>query len=564
MDSIVTFIQNHPLIPIFLTLGLGFMLGKLRIKSFALGSVAATLIVGVIIGQLNIQIPDILKTVFFLFFLFSIGYSVGPQFFHSFKGSGIRQALFAVVEALICAAVVIGAAKLMGYNEGIGAGLFAGSQTVSASLGLLGDTVREMPLNQTRREYLLMIIPACYAVTYLLGTIGSAWYLSVIGPKLLGGLDKVKADVARIEQDMDAGNSLAPGQIQAGRPVVFRAIGLTDTNLKLPMSVAQIEAEFQSHGWRIFIERARIGGELVNPTDDTMLDTGTHVVIGGRSEMVVGMGEYAGAEIVDPELLNFGAERTPVTVSAKGAAGKTFGEVCEAPYMERVAVAKLKRNGLSIPARTTAELHPGDVLTLVGWPRDVQTAADNIGYADRQTTVSDMVFLGLGIAAGCIIGSLTVKIKGIPMGLGVSVGTLIAGLVLGWARNRRPEFGRIPPAAVWLLNNLGINLFIAIIGITAGANFMHGLHEAGVVLFLVGLVCTLLTLTLSLLLARKVFKFSTPETLGCVAGGRCAVAAIGAIEDTLQSDVPNLGYTVTYAVANIALVFSSLLVLFLV
>ena len=107
-------------------------------------------------------------------------------------------------------------------------------------------------------------------------------------------------------------------------------------------------------------------------------------------------------------------------------------------------------------------------------------------------------------------------------------------------------------------------MFIAIIGLTAGASFLHGLREAGVMIFVVGFICTLLTLTIGIILGRKVFKFSTPETLGCVAGARCAVAAIGAVQDTLESDVPNLGYTVTYAVANIALVFSSLLVLFIV
>lgn len=107
-------------------------------------------------------------------------------------------------------------------------------------------------------------------------------------------------------------------------------------------------------------------------------------------------------------------------------------------------------------------------------------------------------------------------------------------------------------------------MFIAVIGITAGASFLHGIKEAGFLIFFIGFACTLITLTLGIIIGRKLFKFSTPETLGCVAGARCAVAAIGAVQDTLQSDVPNLGYTVTYAVANIALVFSSLIVLFLV
>lgn len=234
MALLIEFLQKNPVIPIFLTLGLGFWLGKLRYKSFSLGSVSATLIVGVLFGQLNIQVPQILKTVFFLLFLFSIGYSVGPQFFRSFKGSGVKQMLFAVTLALICAATVILTARLMGYSRGIAAGLYAGSQTASASLGLLGDTVREMPLDSAQRDYMLNIIPACYAVTYVLGAVGSAWFLSNIGPMMMGGIKKVREDVALIEQEMDSGDSIPePGQIPAARPVAFVLTKRTATILLL-------------------------------------------------------------------------------------------------------------------------------------------------------------------------------------------------------------------------------------------------------------------------------------------------------------------------------------------
>ncbi|MBD5280942.1 MAG: aspartate-alanine antiporter [Bacteroides sp.] len=565
MDWLITFFQKNPVIPIFLTLGLGFWLGKLKYKSFSLGSVSATLIVGVLFGQMHIEIPQILKTVFFLLFLFSIGYSVGPQFFRSFKGSGLKQMLFAVVLALICAGTVILVAKLMGYNTGIAAGLYAGSQTVSASLGLLGDTVREMPMDQSQREYMLKIIPACYAVTYVLGAVGSAWFLSNIGPMMMGGLKKVREDVAKIEQELDSGDNMPePGQIPAARPVAFRAYKATCEYFSTPKTVAQLEDIFHRHNLRIFVERLKVRGEILDPQPDQLIYKGDLVVLGARKEEILDMHEYLGPEVVDQELLNFGAERTPVTVSSKGAAGMTLGELRQQPYMRGVVVASLKRNNMNIPARSKTELQRGDVIILVGLPRDVTDAAVKIGYADRESDTTDMVFVGLGIALGCIIGALSFKVKGIPLSLSVSAGALISGLVLGWLRTRKPSYGHIPSSVVWIFNNLGLNMFIAIIGLTAGASFLQGLQEAGIMIFFVGLACTLFTLTVGILLGRKVFHFSTPETLGCVAGARCAVAAIGAVQDTLQSDVPNLGYTVTYAVANIALVFSSLIILFVV
>lgn len=564
METILTFFRSHPLIPIFLTLGLGFWLGRQRFKGFSLGSIAATLIVGVIIGQMKIEIPDIVKNIFFLFFLFATGYGVGPQFVRAMKGPGLKQAAFAVVEALVCAGIIIGAALLMGYDNGIATGLYAGAQTASACLGMVSDTVKELPVDESQREYLLMIIPACYAVTYMFGTVGTVWFLTSMAPKMMGGMKKVKDEVARIEGEMDNSGHLAPGQIQASRSVAFRGFKVNNIYFSTPRNIRETEDYLRSLGVIVFVERVRSGGIIYDPSENVTIKNGDHIVIAGRREQMIALGSRIGEEEPDPELLNFGAEKTPVTLSSKIKAGMTFGQLRAMPSMERVMVASIKRNGLNLPIKLKTELYPGDVLTLVGWPRDVAAAASDIGYADRQTDSADMVFIGLGIAAGCLLGALAIDINQIPMSLGASVGALVMGIVLGWWRTKRPTFGRIPAAALWMFQNLGANMFIAIIGLTAGASFLYGLKQAGWLIFLIGALCTILGLVINVLIAWKIFRFSIPETLGCVAGGRCSVASIGAITETLQSDVPNLGFTITYAVANISLVFASLAVLFLV
>ena len=565
MSEIITFFRQHPLIPIFLTLGLGFWLGKVKIKGFALVSVAATLIVGVIIGQMKIAVPDILKNVFFLFFLFSVGYGVGPQFFRSMRGPGLKMAAFSVVGAMVCAGIVIAASYLMGYDTAIATGLFAGSQTVSACLGMVSDTVKELPMDDNARASMLALIPACYAVTYIFGTVGSAWFLSTIAPKMMGGMDKVKEDVARIEQLMDKGNEITdPGIIPARRPVIFRAFKAESDFFDTPRSASEIHDYYQKAGVRLLVERARINGKVMNPSKYNLISKGDEVVLGGRAEVLVALKDAPGKEVYDPELLNFGAEKTPVTISSKGKAdGITLEKLRSFPEMERVIVSSIKRTGMTIPVLAQTELHAGDILTLVGWPQDVAVAASVIGYADPASDSTDMVFVGLGIALGCIIGALSIKINGIPMSLGMSVGALISGLSLGWLRTRRPIFGHIPSSVLWIFNNLGVNMFIAILGLVAGGALIQGLKTAGPLILLVGALLTIIGLIINIFIARKLFRFSTPVTLGCVAGARLSVASIGAIQNVLQSDVPNLGYTVTYAVANIALVFSSLLVLFL-
>ena len=562
MDWLVHIFRANPVIPIFLTLSIGFWLGQLKYKSFTLGPVAATLLVGVVIGQMQIQIPEIVRSIFFMLFLFSIGYSVGPQFFMAFKGHGLKQVAFALLEAVICATTVIVAARIMGYDMGVAAGLFAGSQTASGSLGLTTETIRGLMMDADKKDFLLSMIPASYAVTYVFGTIGSAWFLSNIGPMLLGGMAKVRKEIEEIEAAMEDGEFQAePGYMLAERAVSFRAYRAESAFFDRPRIVAEIEKEFADRGLRLFVERLRVRGEIHDPAPALSVRKGDTVVLSGRREVIVDDGQTIGPEVADHELLSFGVENLPVTIAQGKVAKMTFGELRQQPFMKGVVVRSLTRNGVSLPGRSKTRLQRGDVMTLVGLPGDVAEAVQEIGYSDRHTQATDMIFLGFGVALGCFVGALSVKIGGVPVSISTSGGTLLSGLFLGWLRNRRPSFGRIPSPVIWLFDKLGLNMFIAVIGLTSGATFIHALKEFGVGLFVTGIVCTLLALTINIFIARKIFRFTAPETLGCVAGARCGVASIGAIQDALDSNLPAIGYSVTYAVANLVLVFSSLLVL---
>ena len=563
MDDFITLLREHPVIPLFFTLGAGFWLGHLKYKSFSLGAVAATLLVGVFVGQLGIKIPEVVKSIFFMLFLFSIGYSVGPLFFRSFRGAGLKQLLFSLVGALVSAFTVLGAAKLMGYDMGIAGGLFAGSQTASASLGVMGETLRGLQMPDTDRDTTIAMITTCYAVTYIFGTIGTAWFLSNVGPWLLGGMNKVLAETAAIENELDDGiYEPSAGFINARRPVSFRAFRAGGEYFTTPRSVDEIDSFFAERGMRVFVERLRVNGEICEPQSDLRVSEGDTIVLSARREVMVNDVVQLGEEVSDPELLNFGAEKIDVTVSKCGPKGITFGELRFKPYMKGVIVAAIKRTGMNLPGKNRLLLQRGDVLTLVGMPAHVTEAANKIGYADRERNETDMVLLGFGVALGCLLGVLAFHIHGVPVSLSSSGGALIAGLVFGWMRERRPTFGQIPKPVVWLLDNMGLNMFIAVVGINAGTSFLAGLRQAGFGLFLVGIACTVIALTINIFIARKIFKFSSPETLGCVAGARCGVASIGAIQESLQSNVPMIGYTVTYAAANIILVFASLIVLF--
>ncbi|MCM1333270.1 MAG: aspartate-alanine antiporter [Bacteroides sp.] len=561
MEFIADIFRENPVIPIFLTIGLGFWIGGLKIKSFSLGPVTSTLIVGVLIGQLDIPVSDTLKSVAFMLFLFAIGYSVGPQFFRSLKGEGLRQIGFACLEVMLCIATVVAVSLVMGYNKGQAVGLFSGSQAFSAVIGVGSSTIKSLGLPESQQNEMLGIIPACYAVCYVFGTIGSAWVIANFGPRLLGGLTKVKEQTAQLEAEMDNGDIVAePGTFVANRPISFRAYRAESDYFNRSRTVEEIESHIKEMGLTHFIERLRLRGEIEDPQPELKVRKGDIIVLSGRRETIVDDAGWIGSEVTDHELLNFSAENLPVTVSKSGAAGMTIAQLRGQDYMRGVMIRKILRDDISIPMKARTELQKGDVLTLVGLPQDVAGATAEIGFSDRPTETTDVVFIGLGIAIGCFIGALSFCYGGIPISLSTSGGAILAGLILGWLRNKRPTFGRIPRPVVWFMNNVGLNLFIAVVGLGAGPTFIPGLKQVGVEFFLAGIVCTSLPLILATVIGARLFKFHPAVVLGCVAGSRNAVAALGAIQDNLDSTIPAMSYTVTYAVGSVLLIFAGMVI----
>ena len=564
MEWIFNQLRERPELAIFLTIFLGFWLGKLRIGKFSLGTVTSVLLVGVMVGQLNIAVPGPIKSVFFLLFLFAVGYKVGPQFFRGLKKDGLPQVAFAVLMCISVLGVTWLLALLMGYNMGEAAGLLAGSQTISAVIGVAEDTMANMGLDEAQRQSYTNIIPVSYAVTYIFGTAGSALVLSSIGPKMLGGLDKVKAACKDMEARMGNSQTDEPGFIHAARPVTFRAYRIENEWFKNGKRVIDLEVYFQQQDKRLFVERIRKAGTIREVSPNVQLEIGDEVVLSGRREYVIGEEDWIGPEILDQQLLDFPAEKLPVMITKKTFAGKTVSAIRNEKFMHGVSIRNIKRAGIDIPVMAQTIVDAGDVVEIVGTKQEVEAAARRLGYIDRPTNQTDMIFVGLGILAGGLFGALSVHIGGVPISLSTSGGALIAGLVFGWLRSKHPTFGRIPEPSQWVLNNVGLNMFIAVVGISAGPSFVQGFHDVGVSLFLIGAIATTLPLIIGLLLARYLFKFHPAIALGCCAGARTTTAALGAIQDAVESETPALGYTVTYAVGNTLLIIWGVVIVLLI
>jgi putative transport protein len=540
-------LRQYPEIAIFLTLAFGYYFGKFTFKGIGLGSVTATLLAGVIIGQIGITISTPLKATVFLMFLFAVGYGVGPQFVRGVAKDGLPQAIFAAVQCVFCLLVPFAVAKIVGYDLGYAAGLYSGSQTISAAMGLSTDAINRLGLAADQTKNLLNSMPVAYAVTYIFGTVGSALVIALLGPALLR-LDLVAA--CKDYEEKNGGSKELGGPGSAWHRWEVRAFRVKPGGKV--KGLRAIEAEALVPDARIFVLRVRRDGKIEDATADTVLQEGDVVAVAGAREVLLRVVGQGGTEVEDPELLSVPIEGVDVYVTNKAVDGKTLTEIAQIPAARGVFLRKITRGATAttIPILPNTQINRGDLLTLVGRTQDTTAAAKLLGVADRPTDVADVAFIGGAITLGAFVGALVLKIHGVPLTLSTAGGALIAGLVFGWLRSVRPLFGRIPSPTVWFMNSVGLNIFIAVVGISAGPGFVNGLKTQGISLFLWGALATTVPLILGMFVGKYIFRFHDALLLGIVSGARTTTASLGLVCDRSHSQVPALGYTVTYAVGN--------------
>ena len=564
MNWIIDTLRHYPELAIFFTLGAGFWIGGKKFGSFSLGSVTSVLLIGVLVGQLKIDISTDVKSVAFLMFLFAVGFGVGPQFFRGLKKDGIPQVIFSVVLCILCLICPWAAAKIMGYDIGQSAGLLAGANTISAVIGVATDTVHSLGLPAEQQSAIINAMPVCYAVTYIFGTIGSAWIIANLGPVMLGGLEKVKKQCKELEASLGSRSVSGEGGVYSAYDrILYSAYEITGDAVAKGKKIGELETFLASQGYRLFVERIRQQGKIGDVKKDIVLQEKDVVVLGGRKEYLLGGESLLGKEVNDVELLDFPVEKLSVLLIRKDIVGVTLADLRKKNFMHGVVVRSIKRVGIEIPVLQGTRLDRGDMIELVGLKKDVEQALPEIGYVDRPTDKVDMVFAGLGVFLGGLLGALTLHVGNVPLSLSTSGGALIAGLVFGWLRGQHPTFGAIPEPTLWFMNNVGLCTFIAAVGITAGPSFVDGFKKVGPMLFVVGAIVTTIPLIIGILMGRYLFKFHPALTLGCTAGARTTTAALGATQDALDSKTPALGYTVTYAVGNTLLIIWGVVIVLL-
>ncbi len=547
MNYLLRALREHQELAIFLVLAMGFVIGRIRIGSFKLGNVVGTLIAGVLIGQLDIKVDPTVKSVFFSLFLFATGYKVGPQFFRGLKKNALPQVALTVVLCVTSLLTTLAAARIFHYESGTAAGLMAGAFTESTVIGTAGDTIDRLDIPEAEKTRLKNQIPVAYAVSYLVGTGLVVWFLSAGAPRLLRINLKEEAR-KQAAQALAAGGAPDHDVQMAYKEWSIRALRLADA--AVGRTVGDLERSASPE--RVFIERIRRGVELIETAPDTVLQSNDVVAVAARRRVLLTGNLPFREEVEDPELLAFPMALLDVVVTKRSAVEQPL-HVLAQQHGRGVVLAKLIRGGEEIPYTPDTIVNRGDLLRLGGAQRDVERAGAALGYIERPSSESDVVFLGVGIVIGGLIGLLTLTVGGLPLTLTTSGGALIMGLVFGWLRSVHPTFGRIPEPALWIFDTVGLAVFIGVVGLTAGPTFVAGLRETGPSLLFVGMVVALVPHLVTLLFGHHVLKMNPLILFGAAAGAGTITAALRAIQDESQSKLPVLGYTVPYAIGNILL-----------
>ena len=550
LERLTDLLRAHPEIAFFVVLGLGYLVGKVALGSFKLGAVTGTLVAGVLVGQLGVTLPDEVKQCFFLLFLFASGFRTGPQFFRGLRSDGLAYAALAAIIAAVALIVAYVVSRSFAYDPGTAAGLVAGALTESSAIGTAMDAIAKLDVTEAERAAMTNNVPAAFAVTYLVGLTGAAWILSQLGPKLLG-VDLAK-ECRELEIEMQGGE--LPQQ-PLRREFELRGYAVDPGSKWIGQPIAALESAV--HGERIFVERIRSRGQVLESDAKRALRADDVVAVSARRATLVGVFEENTSglrEVDDKELLDLPGDVVDVVVTNGALDGRTLVELGREEAARGVFLKRITRSGQPLGIWPGVKVFRGDVLTIVGSGGNVARAIELIGIADRATDVTNMLVVATAIVAGALIGLPAINVGNVEIGLSMPVGVMVGGLVCGWLRSIRPRWlGRIPGPTLWVFESVGLTAFVAVVGLNAGPDFVRALQANGLSLVVAGALTVALPLFAGILAGRWLFKLHPGVLLGVCAGACTATPALAAVQEKANSAVPSIGYGVAYAVGSVLL-----------
>lgn len=536
----------------FLTLGGGYIIGNIKLGSQRIGAVLGVLMVGLIIGQVGLTIADEVKWILFYLFLFAIGFKSGPQFISGLRTSGVTQLILTVIFAVAAVSGVLLTAWMFGFDVGTSAGLFAGSLTATAALGVITNTLNQLNPDPALVQVLHTHLTSAFAASYFIGVSLTIFFLSRIGPKLIGS--DLPADCKTLEESM---GTITDGSDHASSYQEFLI-----RTYRIPASLAGTTIQDLENSFteaRVFVERVRTVDGVEEPDPLYRLCEGDHIALSGRESVLIGSNNpLRDFEVSDREVLQVPVTTSMIQITSKDVHGKYMGDIGKNEAARGVFLLEWKRNGQPLPKTMTTKIMIGDRVTITGTKSAIDRVSAYLGKPIRASITSDVAMIGLTAALSGAIGLISFNFGGIAIGLGTSVAILLGGIVAGWWTSSHQMTPPVPDAVLWFLDSVGLAGFIAVTALTAGPAFITSIRESGLAILTGAVLTTIFPHMVTLLVGRWIFKVHPGILLGISAGAGTCAPSLAAVQEAAHSSVPTLGYSVSYAIGNILLAFAGI------
>ncbi|CAI9000366.1 aspartate-alanine antiporter [Pseudomonas sp. IT-P218] len=560
LEFLLHALRTDPEIAVFLAIALGVFIGRIRIGSFHLGSVAGALLMGLLIGQIGLEVPTGLKSVFFVMFIYAVGFKSGPEFF----GSLNRGTLKLVVLSVVLCATALGSILLMNaifdFDAGFTAGLGAGALTDTAIMGTATSSINQLAIDAAAKAQLNSHMAIAYAITYLFGTVGLIVFVGSIAPKLLG-VD-LRASARELELELGIAKDEEAITVPYTRMVV-RAHQVAGNSAANGLSIADFEKMHES----LTIERVVRDGLIIERDEGLTLKVGDIVGVYALREVVGPLSQWVGPEIDHAESLSFPTREVDIVLTSPEFAGKTIHQAKSRLENTRrlgCFIISITRQGYELPLLPNTVLRRGDVLKLTGRTASVEALAKRLGRIRESNYKSDIAVHTLGMVLGSLLGLLSTHVGMIPVELGIGGGVLVAALFIGWYNSRHPEVGALPPAAQWAFSEFGLTAFGAVVGLLAGPAAFAAMREQGLALLLSGAVVTIVPPLVALYFGRYILRLHPMILFGALAGAQTEAASMNKIIEQSGSNTPVIGFTVCYAISNVLLAVCGPIIVFVV
>ncbi|MBB6095193.1 putative transport protein [Povalibacter uvarum] len=545
-ESVLAFLRDQPVIALFLTIGFGCLLARVRVVGVELGAVAGTLLVSLFLGSQGFRISPAAQAVGFALFIFSVGYQAGPRFIEALKANGWRYLALSVVVCAIGLITALIAGSLLAMPPGGTAGLLSGSLTTTPMLAAAQEAVRSgiatLPAGSDS-DRVIATIGTTYAITYIVGMLGIIVAVRLM-PRIAG------VDLPTAAAAMDGGSRTQPVQIQA------RGYRVTNDEL-----CRQSATELARRFWDGFsIAHLRRSQQWLPITPEERLQHGDEIYVVGDATLFQRGISQLGEEISVASDVELSADARQVIVTQGSAVSRPLGNLNLARG-HGILVTGLRRDALSLPLSPEVVLQRGDVLTVVGSNRALAALPALVGPLEAEAMETDMTTFAFGIAFGTAIGLLAITVAGTPIGLGTAGGLLASGVLVGWLNNLRPSTGKFPEAARWILMEFGLLIFICGVGLQSGSQVVETLREAGPWLVVAALAVVSIPVLCGYLFGRHVLKLPPVLLMGALTGAMTSGPALSLLIAEAKSSAPALGYTGTYAFSSIIMTIIGTLVM---